>query len=256
MLALSSLPGLSIDTFTSKVVTLSFSTPIGEICVTRPSNTLSLNVSTRDARRLAEPHAADVGLVHLAADEHLARCRRASSPAWRWRRGSGSTTPGCRSRRRASARCARIGALDRGVGEFLLGALDRGAGLRHVRACASVTLRLADRPAAPARRAGGSPPCSSALVRIVERRLRRPASARRALRALVVAAARTRRPATSASTAFFFSCASAPSSAALGGLQVGVEPRARARGKLLLVELGEHVARRRRPDRRRRAASR
>ena len=47
MFALSSLPGLSIDTRTSKLVTLSFSTPIGEICVTRPLNALSLNVSTR-----------------------------------------------------------------------------------------------------------------------------------------------------------------------------------------------------------------
>ena len=46
MLALSSLPGLSIETFTSKVVTLSFSAPIGEICVTLPSNLRSLNVST------------------------------------------------------------------------------------------------------------------------------------------------------------------------------------------------------------------
>ena len=46
MLALSSLPGLSIDTSTSKVVTLSFSTPIGEICVTLPSNFRSLKVST------------------------------------------------------------------------------------------------------------------------------------------------------------------------------------------------------------------
>ena len=47
MLALSSLPGLSMETRTSKLVTLSFSTPIGEICVTRPLNVLSLNVSTR-----------------------------------------------------------------------------------------------------------------------------------------------------------------------------------------------------------------
>src|SRR5260370_517966 len=47
MFALSSLPGLSIETRTSKFVTLSFSKPIGEICVTRPLNVLSLNVSTR-----------------------------------------------------------------------------------------------------------------------------------------------------------------------------------------------------------------
>ena len=39
MFALSSLPGLSIETRTSKFVTLSFSTPIGEICVTWPSKT-------------------------------------------------------------------------------------------------------------------------------------------------------------------------------------------------------------------------
>ena len=47
MLAFSSLPGLSIDTLTSKLVTLSFSTPSGEICVTWPLNVRSLNVSTR-----------------------------------------------------------------------------------------------------------------------------------------------------------------------------------------------------------------
>ncbi len=46
MLAFSSLPGLSIETLTSKVVTLSFSAPIGEIRVTWPSNRLSLKVST------------------------------------------------------------------------------------------------------------------------------------------------------------------------------------------------------------------
>ncbi len=45
MLALSSLPGLSIETSTSNVVTLSFSAPIGEIWVTLPSNVLSLKVS-------------------------------------------------------------------------------------------------------------------------------------------------------------------------------------------------------------------
>ncbi len=46
MLALRALPGLSIETSTSKVVTLSRSTPIGEICVTLPSKVRSLKVST------------------------------------------------------------------------------------------------------------------------------------------------------------------------------------------------------------------
>src|SRR4026208_199071 len=95
MFALSSLPGLSIETRTSKLVTLSFSTPIGEICVTRPLKDLSLKVSTRmracwpgptgpaaagrlvleardaEAPLRPGPDAADVGFVHLAADEHL-----------------------------------------------------------------------------------------------------------------------------------------------------------------------------------------
>ena len=47
MLALSSWPGLSMETRTSKFVTLSRSTPIGEICVTLPWKVRSLNVSTR-----------------------------------------------------------------------------------------------------------------------------------------------------------------------------------------------------------------
>jgi hypothetical protein len=46
MLALSSPDGFSIETLTSKVVTFSFSTPMGEILVTRPSNFRSLNAST------------------------------------------------------------------------------------------------------------------------------------------------------------------------------------------------------------------
>ena len=46
MFARSSPEALSMDTLTSKLTTLSFSTPRGEICVTRPSNRLSLNVST------------------------------------------------------------------------------------------------------------------------------------------------------------------------------------------------------------------
>ncbi len=46
MLALSSPVGLSMETRTSKVVTLSFSTPMGEILVTLPSNLLSGNDST------------------------------------------------------------------------------------------------------------------------------------------------------------------------------------------------------------------
>ncbi len=44
--AFSSPPGFWIDTRTSNVVTLSFSTPIGEIFVTLPSKVLSLNDST------------------------------------------------------------------------------------------------------------------------------------------------------------------------------------------------------------------
>ena len=46
MAAFNSPPGLLIDTRTSKVVTLSFSTPMGEIFVTLPLNVLSLNDST------------------------------------------------------------------------------------------------------------------------------------------------------------------------------------------------------------------
>ena len=46
MLAFSSPPGFEIDTRTSKVVTLSFSLPRGEILVTLPVNFLSLNDST------------------------------------------------------------------------------------------------------------------------------------------------------------------------------------------------------------------
>src|SRR5205809_1668791 len=46
MLALSSPLGFWMETRTSKVVTLSFSTPRGEIFVTLPSNFLSLNDST------------------------------------------------------------------------------------------------------------------------------------------------------------------------------------------------------------------
>ncbi len=45
MLAFSSFPALSMETSTSKVVTLSFSTPMGEICVTRPLKVLSLKLS-------------------------------------------------------------------------------------------------------------------------------------------------------------------------------------------------------------------
>ena len=46
MLALRVPLGLSIETRTSKVVTLSFSLPRGEILVTLPSKALSLNAST------------------------------------------------------------------------------------------------------------------------------------------------------------------------------------------------------------------
>ena len=46
MLASSSPRALSIDTFTSNEMTLSLSVPIGEICVTLPSNCRSRNVST------------------------------------------------------------------------------------------------------------------------------------------------------------------------------------------------------------------
>jgi len=76
--------GLSIETRTSKLVTLSFSTPIGEIWVTRPLNVLSLNVSTRIFCRLAEPHAADCRLRRPCRERIPDRCRRASSPAWRF----------------------------------------------------------------------------------------------------------------------------------------------------------------------------
>ena len=46
MLVFSSPPGFWMETRTSKVVTLSFSLPSGEIFVTLPSNDLSLKDST------------------------------------------------------------------------------------------------------------------------------------------------------------------------------------------------------------------
>ena len=67
-----------METRTSNVVTLSFSTPMGEILVTLPGNFWSLNDSTVDARGLAEVDLADIALVHFAFDVDLATGRRRS----------------------------------------------------------------------------------------------------------------------------------------------------------------------------------
>ena len=66
MLALSSPPGLSMETRTSKVVTLSFSTPSGAILVTLPLKTLSRKRLDLDACGLAEVDVCDIGFVDLA----------------------------------------------------------------------------------------------------------------------------------------------------------------------------------------------
>ena len=101
--------------------------------MTRPLNTLSLNVSTRDARRLAEPHAADVGLVHLAADEHLLDVAERHH-----QRRVGAEVEDRRHRAADLDVARQHGAADRradgGVGELLVGALDRGLRLRDLRA--------------------------------------------------------------------------------------------------------------------------
>ena len=71
MLALSSLPGLSIETlhFEVRDVVLldAHRRDLRDAAVER----LVLERLDADPRRLAEAHAADVGLVHLAAHEHL-----------------------------------------------------------------------------------------------------------------------------------------------------------------------------------------
>ena len=156
MFALSSLPGLSIDTRTSKLVTLSFSTPIGEICVTRPLNTLSLKVSTRMRAGWPELHAADVGFVDLAANEHLLDVaqrhheRRVGAEV-EDRRHRAADLDVAREHGAADRRA------DRGVGEIFGGAVGRGLGLRDLRARFG-HLGLADHELRLRRRACGSPP--------------------------------------------------------------------------------------------------
>ena len=72
MLALSSPPGFRIETRTSNVVTLSFSTPSGEILVTAPSNFRSLKDSTTMRAGCREEYPADIGLVDLAQHVDIA----------------------------------------------------------------------------------------------------------------------------------------------------------------------------------------
>jgi hypothetical protein len=93
---------LSIETSTAKVVTLSFSTPIGEISVTRREDAVAERLVVM--RASAEADVADVGLVDLAAHEHAVDVAERHH-----QRGVGAEVQdrgdtGCRSRRRASAR--------------------------------------------------------------------------------------------------------------------------------------------------------
>ena len=227
MLALSALPGLSIETSTSKVVTLSFSTPIGEICVTWPSKTLSLNVSTRDARRLAEPHAADVGLVDLAAHEDLLDVaerhhQRGVGAQIEDRRHRAADLDVARQDRAANRRP------DRRVGElFRRRARPRPAPAPRWRA-ASATLRLADQRAATARRAAGSRP---RRARSARRRAptARSASGRRATARARWRGGRTRRRAPSASIDVLLELRLGALERGARRLQVGAAPRAAVR---------------------------
>ena len=209
MLALSSLPGLSIDTFTSKLVTLSFSTPSGEICVTWPLNVAILERLDADARRLVEPHAADVGLVHLAAHEDLLDVaerhheRRVGAEVENRRHRAADLDVAAEDRgadRRA----------DRGVGEVLGVAVGRGLRLRHLRPRLG-DLRFADRQL----RLRGALAVFGHVdgaVRIVERGLRDQPLARTASARGRSARRANSTSGPSASTMFFLSAAWAPSS--------------------------------------------
>ena len=237
MLALSSLPGLSIETSTSKVVTLSFSTPIGEICVTLPSNVLVLERLDGDPRRLPQAHAADVGLVHLAADEHPVDVaerhhQRRLGAQVEDRRHRAADLDVARQHRAADRRP------DGRVGQLLFGALDGGAvPARRWPRLGDLGLRDDELPWP---RAGGSRParalCASSSAcgdQLLREQL---------IGALEVRAARTRRRAPRPRSR---SSSAAPPRRVgrLGGLEV--RPRlAQARGEFLLVELGEHLPRR------------
>ena len=87
MFAFSAPPGLRMETRTSKVVTLSFSTPIGEICVTRPSKTRSRNVSVE---KCASSSAAFSAWSKCDSASSLAAMRRPQSitSSTRWSRSS------------------------------------------------------------------------------------------------------------------------------------------------------------------------
>ena len=60
-----------METRTSKVVTLSFSTPSGAILVTLPLKTLVPEALNLDACRLAEVDVSDIGFVHFALNVDL-----------------------------------------------------------------------------------------------------------------------------------------------------------------------------------------
>ena len=225
MLALSSLPALSIDTFTSNVVTLSFSTPIGEICVTRPSKTRVGKALGGDLRGLAEPHAADVGFVHLAAHEHLLDVAERHD-----QRGVGAEVED-RRHRAADLDVARQhgGAdrrLDRGVGQLLFGSARRRRAPARRWRWPRPPWRARSR-ADRRRRACGSRP---ARARSSRRRAptATPASARRAARRAVWLRRANATSGASASISFFFSCATAPSRAASAACRLARASRRRA----------------------------
>ena len=237
MLALSSLPGLSIETRTSKLVTLSFSTPIGEICVTRPLKILSLNVSTR--MRAGWPSRTRP----MSASSTLPRTKTWSmSPSVIT---SVALAPRLRiddtglpiSTSRVST-VARIGARMRGVGEILGGAIGRrlglgdlGARLRHL-GLADGQLRL--------RRALAIFRHVDRAVRIVERGLRDQLLLEQRLGALV-GAARKLDVGTFGFDDVLLQLGLGAFERGLGGEQVGLGA-AHLRQQLILVEFGEHVA--------------
>ena len=142
MLAFSSWPGFSIDTSTSKVVTLSFSTPIGEICVTLPVNTLSRKLSV--VMRAGMPRRTKP----MSASSTLPRTNTCCDVAQGHHQGGVGAEVEDRRHRAADLEVAgEHGAADRRldgrVGQLLVGALGGRLGLRHLGA-RLLDLRAAD----------------------------------------------------------------------------------------------------------------
>ena len=135
---------------------------------------------------LAEPHAADVGFVDLAAHEHLLDVAERHH-----QRGVGAEVEDRRHRAADLDVAREHGAAnrrpDRGVGQLLVGALGGGLRLRHV-APRLGDLGLADDQLRLRGALAVLGDCSSSAVGLVERRLRDQLLVEQRLRALVGAA--------------------------------------------------------------------